>query len=178
MQRWKQHLESFGRVAVFDYAYMGEGRKRPDPLPQLIGAHREVLSQNRRPEEPVILIGKSMGGRIGCHLSLQEHVNGLVCLSYPLCGGGDPNKLRDKVLRELTTPILFVQGTRDPLCPLDRLESVRAQMKVPNELHVVEGGDHSLLLRKGDLKETGRTQEQVDRQIVEAIQAFLATACR
>src|SRR5437868_13949321 len=142
MQRWRQRLESLGRVAVFDYGYMREGRKRPDPLPQLIAIHRQALTANRRPEEPVILIGKSMGGRIGCHLSLEEPVNGLVCLGYPLCGGGDRTKLRDKVLRDLTAPILFIQGTRDSLCPLDLLEAVRAQMTAPNNLHVVDGGDH------------------------------------
>jgi predicted alpha/beta-hydrolase family hydrolase len=174
IQKWKQRLESLGRVAVFDYDYLREGRKRPDPLPQLIAAHRAALMENRRPNEPIVLIGKSMGGRIGCHLSLQDNVNALVCLGYPLCGGGDPNKLRDKVLRELTTAILFVQGTRDPLCPLDLLEPVRTEMKAPNNLHVVEGGDHSLLVRKGDLKQMGKTQEEVDQEILQTIARFVA----
>src|SRR3954453_17509135 len=110
MQKWKQQLESLGRVALFDYDYTREGRKRPDFLPQLIEAHQKALAENRETDSPVILIGKSMGGRVGCHVSLVEAVDGVVCLGYPLCGGGDPNKLRDKVLRELTTPTLFVQG--------------------------------------------------------------------
>ena len=63
-----------------------------------------------------------MGGRIGCHVSLEEKVDGLVCLGYPLCAMGDRTKLRDEVLRALTAPILFVQGTRDSLCPLDLLD--------------------------------------------------------
>jgi uncharacterized protein len=173
MQRWKDRLSALGRVAVFDYNYMAEGRKRPDPLPQLINAHRRALSQNRGTDEPVVLIGKSMGGRIGCHVALEEKVNALVCLGYPLCGGGDPKKLRDKVLRDLTTPILFVQGTRDSLCPLDLLENVRKEMKAPNTLQVVEGADHSLLLRKGDLTRTGRTQEEIDQEILQVIAAFI-----
>ena len=73
-----------------------------------------------------------MGGRIGCHVSLEEKVDGLVCLGYPLCAMGDRTKLRDEVLRALTTPILFVQGTRDSLCPMDLLERVRTEMKTPN----------------------------------------------
>ena len=175
MQKWKRRLKSLGRVVAFDYAYMREGRKRPDFLPQLIAAHRAALTENRQPNESVILIGKSMGGRIGCHLSLEEPVNGLICMGYPLCGGGDPTKLRDKVLRELTTPVLFVQGTRDPLCPLELLDRVRAQMSALNELHIVEGGDHSLMVRKRDLIQIGRTQEEVDDGILRAIAAFLAT---
>ena len=152
---------------------MREGRKRPDFLPQLIATHREALSQNRSADEPVILIGKSMGGRIGCHVSLVESVTGIVCLGYPLCGGGDPAKLRDKVLRELNTSILFVQGTRDHLCPLDLLQKVREEIKVLNELFIVEGGDHSLIVRKGDLKRIGKTQEDIDQEILDAISGFI-----
>ena len=173
MQKWHQHLETLGRVVAFDYAYMREGRKRPDFLPQLIATHREALTENRSEHEPVVLIGKSMGGRIGCHVSLVEPVAAVVCLGYPLCGGGDPKKLRDKVLRELTTPILFVQGTRDSLCPLNFLEKVRTEMKAPNELHVVDGGDHSLMMRKGDLKHIGKTQEDVDCSILNVIAEFV-----
>ena len=87
-----------------------------------------------------------MGGRVGCHLSSQETVAGVVCLGYPLCGGGDCSKLREKVLRDLSTPILFVQGTRDSLCPLEVLAGVSGEMQAVNELYVVEGGDHSLLV--------------------------------
>jgi predicted alpha/beta-hydrolase family hydrolase len=64
----------------------------------------------------------------------------LVCLGYPLCAMGNRTKLRNEVLRALTTPNLFVQGTRDALCPLDLLEHVRGEMKAPNFLYVVEGG--------------------------------------
>ena len=120
----------------------------------------------------MILIGKSMGGRIGCHVSLEESVTGLVCLGYPLCGAGDPKRMRDKVLRDLRTPILFVQGTRDPLCPLELLESVRTEMKAPNFLYVVEGGDHSLLVGKKQLKSAGETQKEVDDRVLDAIAEF------
>ncbi|HYR23091.1 MAG TPA: alpha/beta family hydrolase [Chthoniobacterales bacterium] len=173
MQRWKKRLTEIGEVATFDYDYMREGRKRPDRLPQLIAAHRAALARVRtKTSAPIILIGKSMGGRIGCHVALEEKVNGVVCFSYPLCGGGDHSKLRDQVLRDLRTPIFFVQGTRDPLCPLDLLEGVRSEMVAPNSLHVVEGGDHSLLVRKKDLG--SETQDDVDQRIAKAISDFVA----
>ena len=169
MRRWACRLEALGRVVSFDYDYMRAGSRRPDPLPRLIATHRAALAQAREAHDgPVVLIGKSMGGRIGCHLSLEEKVHALICLGYPLCAGGDRTRLRDKVLRELTTPILFVQGTRDPLCPLELLENVRQDMKVPNELFVLEGGDHSLAVPK---KQEG--QEQVDARILDAIHDFL-----
>src|ERR1700682_4661026 len=173
MQRWRSRLQKISDVEVFDYDYMRAGRKRPDPLPQLIGAHRQALAragQGKSP--PIILIGKSMGGRIGCHVSVEEKVDGLICLGYPLCAMGDRAKLRDTVLRALTTPILFVQGTRDSLCPLDLLEQVRAEMTVPNYLHVVAGGDHSLLVTKRALQAAGETQEDVDLRVATAIAQF------
>ena len=174
MQKWKRYLESIGEVVLFDYDYMREGRKRPDPPPQLIAAHRSALAEAReKSSAPIFLIGKSMGGRIGCHVALEEKVTGLVCLGYPLCGGGNRTKLRDKVLRELQTAILFVQGTRDPLCPLDLLDEVRSQMKAPNSLHLVGDGDHSLRLTKRGLHAAGETQDDVDQRILAAIGTFV-----
>ncbi len=176
MQSWKKILSEIGEVGTFDYDYMREGRKRPDPLPQLIAAHREALNRAReryRPER-TILVGKSMGGRIGCHVSLEEELDGLICLGYPLCAMGDRAKLRDQVLRALTTPILFVQGSRDSLCPLDLLERVRAEMKAPNFLHVVENGDHSLRVSKRQLQGSNQTQEDVDQRVFQSIAEFIA----
>lgn len=177
MTRWKDFLSEIGDVEAFDYGYMRAGRKRPDPLPQLIAAHRKALQVARGKHEPdsTFLIGKSMGGRIGCHVSLEEKVDGLVCLGYPLCAMGDRTKLRDEVLRALTAPILFVQGTRDSLCPLDLLKRVQTQMKAPNFLHVVEGGDHSLRVPKRQLKTTGQTQEDIDRGILKSIADFVSS---
>jgi len=179
MQAWKKRLETIGDVEVFDYLYMREGRKRPDFLPQLIAAHRQALASARRSIPPsgtrsTVLIGKSMGGRIGCHVALEEKVAGVICLGYPLCSLGDATKLRDEVLRRLATPILFVQGTRDSFCPLDLLERVRGEMTAPNFLHVVEGGDHSLIVPKRQLETAGQTQDEVDRRILETISQFIS----
>lgn len=174
MTRWAKSLGKIGRVEAFDYPYMREGRKMPDRHEALLGAHREALVQARgRSRRTVVLIGKSMGGRIGCHLSLELRVSALVCLGYPLVSPGKSRALRDEVLRQLDTPVLFVQGTRDRLCPLDRLAKVRRQMRAPNHLHVVDAGDHSLLATKTWLKANDSTQADVDATTCAAIAAFL-----
>jgi len=174
MLRWAERLRTVGSVCAFDYLYSTEGRKRPDPLPKLIDSHRSAVREARQSYVgPLFLIGKSMGGRVGCHVALEESVAAVICLGYPLCGGGDPTKLRDKVLLALSTPVLFVQGTRDSLCPLELLARVRAGMRAVNELHVVEGGDHSLIVTKGQLKMNGETQDIVDLRILEAIRQFV-----
>jgi uncharacterized protein len=174
MQRWIGRLETIGIVTAFDYPYIKSLAKRPDPLPKLVTAHRQVLAQARREHKgPIVLIGKSLGARVGCHLALEEEVDAVICLGYPLCGGGDPAKLRAEVLRKLSTRVLFVQGTRDRLCPLPLLEDVGREMKAFNRLHIVDGGDHSLLVTQTQLKRSAETQETVELRILKAIQSFL-----
>lgn len=177
IQRWATLLRTLGRVETFDYPYMLEQRGRPDPLPTLIAAHTAALRRfERRANDPVVLVGKSMGSRVGCHVSLREPVSAVICFGYPLCGAGDPSKLRDKVLREMTTPVLFIQGTRDKLCPLELLEPILTEMKATTDLHRIEDGDHSLLVTKRWLKARGETQAQVDERIMMKIAQFLAHA--
>ncbi len=167
-------LGDLGCVRAFDYPYMLRGAKRPDPLPRLIEAHRDALAQARRiTGAPIVLVGKSMGGRVGCHLSLAEPAPAVICLGYPLVSASNPANVRDAVLLDMSAPVLFVQGTRDPMCPLDLLGSTRARMHTIHEAHVVEGGDHSLLVSKTSLKARALTQEQSDQAILAAIAQFL-----
>lgn len=176
MQKWKHYLSNIGEVVLFDYSYMRSGSRRPDPLPQLVATHRAALSEARKGHKgAVFLAGKSMGGRIGCHASLEEQVSGLICFGYPLCGAGDRSRMRDAVLRKLSTPILFLQGTRDNLCPLDLLEEVRLAMTASNWLHVVSEGDHSLLVTKRRLRAEAITQDDVDRGIAAEVDQFTKT---
>lgn len=185
MTAWRDRLSALGQVVTFDYPYMRARRRSPDRLPALIAAHREALAGARTgaPGAAVFLIGKSMGGRIGCHLALEEDqadigidgagaVAGVICLGYPL-QSGSTGALRDQVLLALRRPILFVQGSRDPLCPLDKLAPVRARMTAPNTLLVVEGGDHSLQLSAAQRRAAGQTQADADARVLEAIARFV-----
>lgn len=171
MRAWRDRLSALGRVVAFDYPYMRAGRKAPDRPPALIAAHAEALAAARAGHTgPVHLIGKSMGSRIGCHLSLEASVTSLICLGYPLVAASN-GAVRDEVLLALHTPILFVQGTRDPLCPLDRLEGVRARMTAAHRLLIVKGGNHSLDLAGG--KSARAAQEASDAAVLDAVRAFV-----
>jgi len=172
MQGWEQRLASVGEVTAFDYPYMAAKRRRPDPQPVLLEAHRAALEAAWTDRQrPMFLMGKSMGSRIGCHLALTERVSGLVCFGFPLRAPGT-GKLRDAVLLELRTPILFLTGSKDNLCPLAELEQVRSRMTADSELVVVDGGDHSLLVNKTELKRQGKTQADVDSGLLQAIADF------
>lgn len=171
MQAWRRRLTALGDVVTFDYPYMKAGRRVPDRQPALIAAHEAALAAARADFcGPVFLIGKSMGSRIGCHVSLQSQASGIVCLGYPLVSGAT-GALRDEVLLALRTPILFVQGTSDPLCPLEKLQVIRERMGVRNELHVVTGGNHSLEVSRA--KAQRPAQEASDQAVIAAIRAFV-----
>lgn len=175
-------LRRHHEVVTFDYDYRAEGRRAPDRLPQLISTHARALHEafgNSADDaatavrRPVVLAGKSMGGRIGCHVALQAKVDGLVCFGYPLVGIGPKAPRRDQVLLALETPILFVQGTRDKLCPLAELAEVRQRMKAKSEVVIIESGDHSLLATKTWQRQHGATQSDIFRDIGERVDAFV-----
>jgi predicted alpha/beta-hydrolase family hydrolase len=175
MRAFARRLGGLGRVACFDYRYQVEGRRSPDRLEKLLEAHQQAC-KNLRAEHsgPIVFVGKSMGSRIGCHLANQmEEIAplALVCFGYPLVG--QKGAVRDEVLVALRRPILFVQGTRDALCPIERLNAVRKRMSARNELHIVQGGDHSLRVSARALSEQGRTQSEIDAEIVQTVSGFL-----
>jgi hypothetical protein len=49
-------------------------------------------------------------------------------------------------------------------------------MKAPSFLHVVEGGDHSLLVPKRQLQKMGETQEEIDERVLTAMARFVGQA--
>jgi len=174
MRAWAHRLATLGAVEAFDYPYMQSKKRAPDPQPVLLRAHLEAIDQaaSRHPDHELILIGKSMGSRIGCHVANERPVARVVCLGYPLVAPGNSAKVRDQVLLELEKPVLFVQGTRDPLCPLELLGKVREKMHARNKLFVVDAGDHSLQVTKAQLKAVGETQDAVDDRILHVIRHF------
>jgi predicted alpha/beta-hydrolase family hydrolase len=173
MKRWAERLGVLGRVVAFEYAYSLAGRKAPDKLPKLVAAHKEALDRAMKgPREHVVLAGKSMGSRVGCHLALEDdRPSALVCFGYPLRGAG--GTLRDEVLLALSKPILFVVGSRDPLCPLSDLERVRNKMRAPSALYVVSGGNHSLEVGKRELVRLGTSQADVEKRALASVGVFL-----
>jgi predicted alpha/beta-hydrolase family hydrolase len=140
------------RVVRFAFPYMARqrstGRRRaPDRLAVLQEAFRQQVSLERtaRPERPLILAGKSMGGRVASllvdELAEGEDVRGCVCLGYPFHPPGRPEQLRIEHLVSLRTPTLILQGERDSF---GRREEVEAYPLAPQvRLGWIPGGDHS-----------------------------------
>ena len=110
----------------------------------------------------IVIGGKSLGGRIASYLAAADApVKALLLLGYPLHPAGRPDELRSDHLPSIGVPTLFVQGTRDALCDLERLRPVLRRMTRAS-LHAIEGGDHSF--RKP--RRNGQTDAEVWTQVV------------
>lgn len=96
--------------------------------------------------------------------------DGLLFLGYPLHPAGKPERLRDGHLADIACPMLFVEGTRDPLCRPELLRPVLARLGPRARLHLIEGGDHSFRLPK----RLGRGEREVWDDIVEAASRWMA----
>jgi len=140
-------------VARFEFAYMREGRRRPDREPALRKEWLEMIEALGGAEQ-LIIGGKSMGGRIASMVADEAGVRGLVCLGYPFHPTGRPERLRTAHLEQLATPTLIVQGTRDPF---GTSEDVAGYALAPTvRLHWLEDGDHSFKPRKASGHSEGR----------------------
>jgi predicted alpha/beta-hydrolase family hydrolase len=163
------------RVATlrYQFPYVEAGQRRPDPPALLEATVRGAVraASELAPELPLIAGGKSMGGRITSMAQAREPlpgVGGVVFLGFPLHPAGAPGTTRADHLTRVNLPMLFIQGTRDKLAPLDELRPVVERLGVAATLHVVEGADHGFDV----LKRSGRSSIEVIAEIAEAVASW------
>lgn len=167
-------------VVTFDFLYTHAGRRAPDRNDVLEATWRAVAEAVRAKKDtksPLVVGGKSMGGRIATQVAAQNGfgaIAGLVLLGYPLHPPGKPAQLRAAHLPKVPEPMLFVQGSRDGFGTPDELRPIVEPLPGAR-LFVVEGGDHSLVPLKG-----GETLDEVILRVAEEIDRFIshATASR
>ncbi|MBW3602794.1 MAG: alpha/beta fold hydrolase [Actinobacteria bacterium] len=153
-------------VLTFNFGYAEAGRRAPDPTAWLESAFRDAAGVAREAfgrGRPLILGGRSMGGRIASQLAARgEPCAGLALLSYPLHPARWPERLRTAHWPRIRVPVLFVQGDRDRLCPLPRLdEERRVHLAVPVEVDVLPGADHAYATRGDGCTPRPQTLERV-----------------
>jgi predicted alpha/beta-hydrolase family hydrolase len=140
-------------VVTFNFPYMNAGRRKPpDRGPVLEAAFAELWARMAAGADGRLFAGgKSMGGRIASQATasgaMQPTPAGLVFFGYPLHPPGKPEQRRDKHLPNVTPPILFLHGTRDPFGTPDEMRALVAGLPHAT-LEVIEGGDHSLVATK------------------------------
>jgi uncharacterized protein len=148
MQFFHKALPRRGLLSVqFNFDYMDNGRKIPDPQPKMQALYRKVIQEVAETHRPrrIIIGGKSMGGRVASYIAADtEGVRGLVFLGYPLHPPGKKDQLRDAHLYDIKLPMLFLSGTRDTFADRMLLEKVVRRLEDRATLVWTEGGDHSL----------------------------------
>ncbi|KAJ3701123.1 hypothetical protein LUZ61_004828 [Rhynchospora tenuis] len=183
MIKWKELIgEALNAIEVvtFDYPYILAKRKAPPKAEKLVDYHLKIAKDAlvKHPGHPLVLMGKSLGSRVSCMIAGADGLNvaSIVCLGYPLKGMN--GAFRDSTLLELQAPTLFVQGSNDCQCPLDKLELTRRQMNCKNEVYIIDGGDHSFQIGKKCQESSGMTQDQAERAAAHAIAQFVFRSIR
>ncbi|MBA4180454.1 MAG: alpha/beta hydrolase [Anaerolinea sp.] len=131
-------------VVRFEFPYMAarreDGKRRaPDREPVLLQAFHDAASDVK---PPLVVGGKSMGGRIASMVAGDLGAIGLLVLGYPFHPTGRPERTRVAHLAELRTPALIIQGTRDPFGTRAEVETYRLSPSI--RVHWIEGGNHDL----------------------------------
>jgi uncharacterized protein len=142
------------RLARFEFGYMAgrrsSGLRTPPPRAEnLMQEYRDAL-KSFGASGPVIIGGKSMGGRVASMIADELFdagaIAGLLCVGYPFHPPGKPENLRTAHLAELETPALICQGTRDQFGTEAEVATYRLSPKI--EIIWLEDGNHDLTPRK------------------------------
>lgn len=158
----------------FQFPYMEAGTRRPDPPALLTACVRSAVAcaAERAGALPLFAGGKSLGGRMTTTAAAAQPlpgVRGIVLLGFPLHAAGKPSASRGDHLRDVALPLLFLQGTRDPLADLTLLRPLCAALGARATLHEIEGGDHSFHV----LKRSGRTDAGALGELADAASAWI-----
>jgi predicted alpha/beta-hydrolase family hydrolase len=169
MQFFHRGLAERGFLSVqFNFEYIENKRKVPDPQPKLRSRYRQVIEEIEKEFHPrrFVIGGKSMGGRVASYIAGEiSGVAGLAFLGYPLHPPGKTDQLRDEHLYTLQRPMLFISGTRDNLAQKDLLQGVIERIGPRATLFWIEGGDHSLKVSRRDTKSLDTALDTLEQWI-------------
>jgi hypothetical protein len=120
------------------------------------------------PKLALVAGGKSFGGRMTSQAQAEAplpSVRGLAFLGFPLHAAGRPSEERAAHLYEVKIPMLFVQGTRDPLADIALMRKLAKALGKRATLIAIEDGDHSFHVPA----RTGRKDADVMVEMLDAL---------
>jgi len=93
--------------------------------------------EKRYPRRPLALVGFSFGAWVGLQVGCSDpRIEALVGLGLPL------NFYNFDFLTENEKPTLFVVGTRDEFCPMEKLDFLERLLPASSSVRRIEGEDH------------------------------------
>jgi len=161
----------------YQFPFSEAGRRRPDRAPPLVATVRAAVAAGAvaAPGLRLIAGGKSMGGRMTSTAQAEEPlpgVRGIVFFGFPLHRPGDESDHRADHLRDVRIPLLFLQGTRDRLAELGRIEHVSAGLGEGATLHVVQDGDHGFDVLKRTSRSAGEVYGEMARAVSDWVESL------
>jgi uncharacterized protein len=158
----------------YQFPYMEQGGKRPDPPKRAHAAVRAAVAEAARalPRLPLFAGGKSFGGRMTSQAQAAAplpRVRGLAFLGFPLHPAGRPSRDRGEHLFDVAIPMLFLQGTRDALAELPQIEPLCRALGARADLRLFRDADHSFHVPA----RSGRTDSEVRGEMLDALAAWI-----
>lgn len=132
-------------VYLFEFDYMQQiqatGTKRPPPAVAKLALEFISLLNLLALSGPLIIGGKSLGGRVASLVVEQTNAVGWFALGYPFHPQRKPNTLRVAHLLASSKPAIIIQGTKDALGSYDEVLSY--QLPAHIDVYWLAEMDHS-----------------------------------
>ena len=151
-----QSLSEAGIATMrFNFPFTENKKGRPD-TPAV--AHQTIetailKAQKLFPKLPLFVAGKSFGGRMTSQClaaNPNDQVKGIIFYGFPLHAPGKPSIERAEHLKDVRSPMLFLQGSRDEFATWKLIEKVTSSLSLA-ELIKIEGANHGFKAGKQDI---------------------------
>jgi len=139
----------------FNFPFSENKKGRPD-TPAV--AHQAIeaaikKAQKLFPDLPLFVAGKSFGGRMSSQYLSAHHdvtIKGVIFYGFPLHPPGKPSTERAEHLKEVKTPMLFLQGTKDELATWKLIEATCSSLPLAT-LVKIDGANHAFKAGKQNI---------------------------
>ncbi|MFN2439465.1 MAG: alpha/beta family hydrolase [Chitinophagaceae bacterium] len=153
----------------FNFPFTENKRGRPD-TPAV--AHQTIeaailKAQKLFPKNPLFVAGKSFGGRMTSQYMAAnptDAVKGIIFYGFLLHAPGKPSIERAEHLKDVRSPMLFLQGSKDEFATWNLITKVCSSLPLA-ELIKVEGANHAFKAGKQDIMSqlTTLTNEWIEK---------------
>lgn len=156
METLAQSLAEVGIATLrFNFPFTENKKGRPDS-PAV--AHQTIKTailkaQKLFPKLPLFVAGKSFGGRMTSQYMAanpNDAVKGIIFYGFPLHAPGKPSIERAEHLKEVRSPMLFLQGSKDEFATWKLITIVCSSLPLA-ELIKIEGANHGFKAGKQDI---------------------------
>lgn len=162
----------------FNFPFTENKKGRPDTPAVAHQTIEAMINKAKKvfPELPLFVAGKSFGGRMTsqCMASKpDEAVKGIIFYGFPLHAPGNPSIERGDHLKDVRSPMLFLQGSKDEFATWKLISKVCSKLPLA-ELVKIEGANHGFKSGKKDfIKElAGLTNDWIGKVIAKASSTF------